>query len=162
MCYRFSALFLEALPLEHSQRVWDIFLFEGTLAQCSVSTSITDLIYLSRRAIPVSRGPRYYLPMQKPSHADVRARRRPAPLAPSPVQRIAQHRGRVPGAHHVGEAQGRRPAEAAYQAFRRTHEAAGANTDARLPDELDRLCRAVYISPAEMTAFKFPRSCVVD
>ncbi|KIP02681.1 hypothetical protein PHLGIDRAFT_78784 [Phlebiopsis gigantea 11061_1 CR5-6] len=25
----FSALFLEALPLEHSQRVWDIFLFEG-------------------------------------------------------------------------------------------------------------------------------------
>lgn len=25
----FSALFLEALPLEYSQRVWDIFLFEG-------------------------------------------------------------------------------------------------------------------------------------
>ncbi|EKM60161.1 uncharacterized protein PHACADRAFT_82476 [Phanerochaete carnosa HHB-10118-sp] len=25
----FTALFLEALPLEHSQRVWDIFLFEG-------------------------------------------------------------------------------------------------------------------------------------
>ena len=30
MSVRFSALFLEALPLEHSQRVWDIFLFEGT------------------------------------------------------------------------------------------------------------------------------------
>ena len=28
----FTALFLEALPLEHSQRVWDIFLFEGECA----------------------------------------------------------------------------------------------------------------------------------
>lgn len=71
MYCRFSALFLEALPLEHSQRVWDIFLFEGTFASCLVSTSTSDLILLFRRTIPLSRGPRYYLSMQKPSYADV-------------------------------------------------------------------------------------------
>lgn len=88
--------------------------------------------------------------MQKPSHADVRARRCPAPLATSPLHCIAQHRGRIPGADHVGEAEGRRPTEAADKAVRRTYEAAGADTDARLADELYWLCRALYISPAEM------------
>ena len=33
----FTALFLEALPLEHSQRVWDIFLFEG---QCALPNDV--------------------------------------------------------------------------------------------------------------------------
>jgi TBC1 domain family member 10 len=31
----FTALFLEALPLEHSERVWDIFLFEGKSFPCA-------------------------------------------------------------------------------------------------------------------------------
>ena len=28
-CYRFSTLFVEALPTDYFQRVWDIFLSEG-------------------------------------------------------------------------------------------------------------------------------------
>jgi hypothetical protein len=52
VCRRFTSLFVEALPTDYFQRVWDIFLSEGvyshTLSSSHTDMSIVGMVFLLR------------------------------------------------------------------------------------------------------------------